>query len=203
MRRPLGDQAFVVAVVPAAVVALAPTEVGVLTRLVRQHRDAVVGEVDFTLIVRAGQWLVHASQRSSAGATTGRGHPLVPNIGSVGFVTQPSSFGEPNPYRAEGYDEDLWRRPEDSARPTDGFAGTSPDGLPPVYTGPPRSTPPPPGWRPPTVIQVPQARVLPPQDLEAIDNGERQASVTTYGVGLIAGAIALLVLVILCGRALF
>ena len=37
----------------------------------------------------------------------------------------------------------------------------------------------------------------------AIDAEEREARTITYGIGLVAGAILLVLLLILCGRALF
>jgi len=97
------------------------------------------------------------------------------------------------------WDEQQWRRPAESD------AGTRSPLPPPEapYTGPPRTTPPDATWRPPIVIQVPPARQLPPQDDTALDAQEQQARTITYGVGMVTGAIALIVLFILCGRALF
>jgi hypothetical protein len=43
---------------------------------------------------------------------------------------------------------------------------------------------------------------LPTQDLTALDADERQARAVTYGVGMVAGAVLLVVLFVLCGRAL-
>jgi hypothetical protein len=53
------------------------------------------------------------------------------------------------------------------------------------------------------MITVPAPRNLPSQDPETIDRTERRALVTTYGVGMIAGAIGLLLLIVLCGRLVF
>lgn len=53
------------------------------------------------------------------------------------------------------------------------------------------------------MITVPAPRSLPAQDADTIEQVERRALVTTYGVGMIAGAIALLVLIVLCGRLVF
>ena len=104
-----------------------------------------------------------------------------------------------------GGDDLVWRRP-----PSGGTApGTPPPpgqpapAGPPPYTGPPRTSPPPPDWRPRVLIQPPPPHELPKQDLAAIDAEEREARTITYGVGLVAGAILLVVLLILCGRALF
>jgi hypothetical protein len=87
-------------------------------------------------------------------------------------------------------------RPDAAAEP----AGAS---TVPAYQGPPRSTPPPAEWRPRTLIQVPAPRVLPAQDTAALDAEEKAARTTTYGVGMVAGAVLLIVLFVLCGRALF
>jgi len=53
------------------------------------------------------------------------------------------------------------------------------------------------------VIQPPEARKLPAQDEDALDAAERQARTVTHGIGMIAGAILLLLLVVLCGRLIF
>ena len=43
---------------------------------------------------------------------------------------------------------------------------------------------------------------MPPQDLPAIEANEQQARTFTLGVGMVAGTILLVVLFVLCGRAL-
>jgi hypothetical protein len=101
-------------------------------------------------------------------------------------------------------DDLQWRRPVGP----DPMAGRFPEpgiDVPavPEYAGPPRATPPPSDWRPRTLIQVPAPRVLPEQDLTALDAEEKSARTTTYGVGMIAGAVVLVLLFVLCGRALF
>jgi len=53
------------------------------------------------------------------------------------------------------------------------------------------------------MIRVPPARALPPQDDVLLDEQERGARTVTYGVGMVAGAVALIVLIVLCGRVLF
>jgi hypothetical protein len=53
------------------------------------------------------------------------------------------------------------------------------------------------------MISVPAPRNLPAQDQESIERVERRALTTTYGVGMIAGAIGLLLLIVLCGRLVF
>lgn len=71
------------------------------------------------------------------------------------------------------------------------------------YAGPPPTVAPPAGWRPPVVYQPPPPREMPAQDLERLDAVEREARTVTYGVGLVAAAVMLLLLLILCGRLLF
>ncbi len=109
-----------------------------------------------------------------------------------------------------GGDDLYWRRPPaGSGTPTPGAPGpagpepTGPESAPPPYSGPPPTTPPPAGWRPRLLIQPEPPRNLPVQDLPAIDAREREARTVTYGVGMLAGAVLLIVLLILCGRVLF
>jgi hypothetical protein len=73
----------------------------------------------------------------------------------------------------------------------------------PGYAGPPPTEPPPAGWRPPVYAQVPPPRPLAPQDVEAIEAQEKEARTLTYGVGLVAAAIAVVVGCLLCSRVLF
>jgi hypothetical protein len=44
---------------------------------------------------------------------------------------------------------------------------------------------------------------MPGQNLQALDEAEGSAKTVTYGVGLVAAAIALIVMVLLCARAIF
>lgn len=100
-------------------------------------------------------------------------------------------------------DEDaFWRRP-DGPEPEPPFAQPAGPPAPPPYTGPPKSAPPPAGWRPPFVAESPAARELPPQDKAALDEAERSARTLTYGVGMVAGALALVAMCLLCSRLLF
>jgi hypothetical protein len=119
-------------------------------------------------------------------------------------VTEPTSPGtssgaNPGGYPAQAWDEQQWRRP--TAGP-ESVAPPAP-ATDPVYTGPPRAGAAAAMWRPRTVLQVPPARRLPPQDDAVIDGHEHRARTVTYGVGMIAGAVALIVLIVLCGRVLF
>jgi hypothetical protein len=119
-------------------------------------------------------------------------------------VTEPTSPGtssgaNPGGYPAQAWDEQQWRRP---AAGPESVAPPAP-ATDPVYTGPPRAGAAAAMWRPRTVLQVPPARRLPPQDDAVIDGHEHRARTVTYGVGMIAGAVALIVLIVLCGRVLF
>jgi hypothetical protein len=44
---------------------------------------------------------------------------------------------------------------------------------------------------------------MPAQDMDALDEDEGSARTVTYGIGLVAGAIALLLMCLLCARAIF
>ena len=44
---------------------------------------------------------------------------------------------------------------------------------------------------------------MPEQDIEALDEAEGSARTLTYGIGLVAGAIALILMCLLCARAIF
>ncbi|MFD1322460.1 translation initiation factor 2 [Micromonospora sonneratiae] len=98
-------------------------------------------------------------------------------------------------------DDSVWRRPADQpaeAPPPERAAPT-----PPAYQGPPPTSPPPPGWRPPVHIQPPPPRQLPPQNLAGLEEQERSARTVTYGIGLIAGAVLIVVICLLCARIVF
>ncbi|WP_433083130.1 translation initiation factor 2 [Dactylosporangium sp. CA-052675] len=98
-------------------------------------------------------------------------------------------------------DDAYWRRP---AEGTEAAPPPAPPGPPSVpYTGAPRTTPPPRGWRPPVVEPPAPPRTLPPQDDERVDREEQAATILTKGMGIFAGAVLVVVLLILCGRALF
>ena len=98
-------------------------------------------------------------------------------------------------------DDEYWQRQDqayDASRPRP----PAPDQAPP-YEGPPRTEPPSPHWRPPVVPQPPPPRSMPEQDIDALDEAEGSARTLTYGVGLVAGAIALILMCLLCARAIF
>ncbi|SDT76180.1 hypothetical protein SAMN04489716_7537 [Actinoplanes derwentensis] len=99
-------------------------------------------------------------------------------------------------------DDAFWQRPDPAAESL-GRPEPAPKAEPIGYSGPPRATPPPADWRPPTVAHPPPPRRLPAQDDEALDQAEGSARTVTYGVGLVAGAIALVIICLLCSRLFF
>ena len=115
-------------------------------------------------------------------------HPAVPSVN----VSAPNGVPDDDAY---------WRRPDSQPEPSRPVP-PAPDPVP-EYSGPPRTDPPPPNWRPPTVQQPPPPRSMPAQDMDAIDEAERSARTVTFGVGLVAGAIALILMCLLCARAIF
>jgi len=98
-----------------------------------------------------------------------------------------------------------WQRPGDVPAGGSRAVG-SPTAAPasgePLYAGPPRTQPPPLGWRPPMVVQPPVPRHLPPQDPARLDADERGARTLTLGIGMIGGAVVLIVTCMLCSRLL-
>ena len=168
---------------------LTPTAIGVVAGLVRQHREIVLIEVDqavriFTQVFRP----VHAKQSTQAWFSAGDRLAL---IASVSVTTR---NGGPA-------DDEFWRRPADGTPPPPELPPTSPPG--PAYPGPPPSAPPPRGWRPPVVMQPAAPRELPPQDSTGIEEEERSARTLTYGIGMIAAAVLVVVVCLLCSRVLF
>lgn len=103
-----------------------------------------------------------------------------------------------------GSDDDAyWQRPDAEPEPF-GAGRPVPEPTPtPIYQGPPRPAHPNPHWRPPLVSQPPPPRTMPGQDMDALDESEGAARTVTYGVGLVAGAIALILMCLLCARAIF
>jgi hypothetical protein len=99
-------------------------------------------------------------------------------------------------------DDAYWQRPDPAAEPL-GRPEPVPPARPADYQGPPRADPPPADWRPPTIAHPPSPRQLPPQNFEALDDAEGSARTITYGIGLVAGAIALIIVCLLCARLIF
>ncbi|AVT36632.1 hypothetical protein [Plantactinospora sp. BB1] len=103
-------------------------------------------------------------------------------------------------------DDAFWRRP--TGPPADAPESTAGSPAPPPvpeihYPGPPPSITPPPGWRPPLHVQPAPPRPLPGQDHAALDAEEGSARTLTYGVGMVGGAVVLVLMCLLCSRALF
>ena len=98
-------------------------------------------------------------------------------------------------------DDAFWRRPDDGAPA--GPAPTPQPPAPPANRGPPPNDPPPAGWRPPFVAEPVPPRALPAQDEAVLDESERNARTVTYGIGMIAGALMLVTVCLLCSRLLF
>lgn len=99
----------------------------------------------------------------------------------------------------DGGDE-YWRRPAEGAE-SQGAGPVEPARPEPVeYTGPPTSTPPPPGWKPPVVVPTPPPRAMPEQDQQVMDANEGSTKAVTYGVGIFAAAVVLVLIFIVCAR---
>ena len=97
--------------------------------------------------------------------------------------------------RSDGPEEKYWRG---ASGGDEGGAGDASE-----YAGPPPTEPPPPGWRPPIVVQPPPPRRLPPQDEPELDRAEESARTLTLGIGMLAGAVLLIVICVLCSRVVF
>jgi hypothetical protein len=52
-------------------------------------------------------------------------------------------------------------------------------------------------------MQPASPRTLPTQDPDRLDAEEQSARTLTYGVAMVAGAVMVLLVLVLCGRALF
>jgi hypothetical protein len=72
-----------------------------------------------------------------------------------------------------------------------------------AYPGPPPNNPPPAHWRPPLVNQPLPPGELPTQDHDRLDVEEQAARTLTQGIGMVAGAILIVLLLILCARSVF
>jgi hypothetical protein len=101
-----------------------------------------------------------------------------------------------------GNDDDAyWQRPDPSVEAS---LQRPPAPTPqPTYQGPPRVQAPSPFWRPPLVAKPPPPRSMPGQNTDALDEAEGSARTVTYGVGLVAAAIALILICLLCARIIF
>ena len=104
-----------------------------------------------------------------------------------------------------GSDDDAyWQRPDSEPGPFGAGRPVPPAPNPaPTYQGPPRTPPPSAQWRPPVVAKPPPPRSMPGQDIDALDEAEGSARTLTYGIGLVAGAVALILMCLLCARVIF
>ena len=184
------------AVLPEALVvgvaALAPAALGVIAGLVGQECRLFRLEVDLAFRVVVALRLiqdVHGYEGKPR-----RCDRLPPSVVPSVNVSSPTG----------GPDDAYWQRPDPASAPPSPPPAPAAQPTPgPQYQGPPRTTPPPRDWRPPTIAQPPAPRALPAQDMDALDDAEGSARTVTYGVGLVAGAIALILMCLLCARAIF
>jgi hypothetical protein len=110
-------------------------------------------------------------------------------------VSSPNGVPDDNAY---------WQRPDpDSPAPDAARKAAEQPRAGQGYQGPPRQSQPSPQWRPPTIAQPPPPRALPPQNMDALDDAEGSARTVTYGIGMVAGAIALILMCLLCARVIF
>jgi hypothetical protein len=115
-----------------------------------------------------------------------------------------------SPWSSPGQADNPWARPGPGAGPDPADGGSRPAGgwsgyavNPGGYTGPPPTTPPPLGWRPPVYVQAPPPRRLPAQDMATMDKAEQQAQRLTYSFGAVAAVVLVLLTCLLCGRLIF
>ena len=117
---------------------------------------------------------------------------------------QPAAVPSVNVSASTGVPDDhaYWQRPDPDQATLPAPGGPPPERLVP-YAGPPSSAPPRSDWRTPVLREPPAPRSLPPQNLAAVDEAEGAAKTVTYGVGMVAAAIVVILIVVLCGRAIF
>jgi hypothetical protein len=85
--------------------------------------------------------------------------------------------------------DDVWRRPDEQpTAPQDPATERR-------YSGPPPTTPPAAGWRPPLLTPTAPPRSLPILDEDAIDEAEQRARRITHAIGY--GAVTVLLVVAL------
>ncbi|MFF0150242.1 hypothetical protein [Micromonospora sp. NPDC005203] len=100
--------------------------------------------------------------------------------------------------------DDYWRRPGTgdeavAAQPSASSTSTPASG----YVGPPPTVPPPAGWRPPVHLRPAPPRRLPPQDMAELDVAEQRSQRVTYGFGVGAAVVLVVVVCLLCSRIIF
>jgi hypothetical protein len=99
-------------------------------------------------------------------------------------------------------DDAFWRRPA-PGEVTGPPVGPPTPAEPPPYAGPPQAPPPQATWQPPVVSQPPPPRSLPAQDPAALNDAEGSARTVTYGVGMVAAAVLVILMCLLCSRLIF
>jgi hypothetical protein len=182
------DQAFVV-----FISAFPPATRSVVASLLGQHGCFFRVEVDLALSVRVALGLIQ-NAHDYEGRRCGFGR-LPPS--AVPSVNVNSPTGVPD-------DDAYWQRPDPDSGTPDPAPLPAPEPDPAEnYSGPPRPSAANPYWRPPTVAEPPPPRSMPPQDMDALDDAEGSARTVTYGVGLVAGAIVVILMCLLCARAIF
>ena len=175
-----------------AVVALTPAAFRVVTGLFGEQWCLFRLEVDGAVAVGVAFGQVHRVHGYE-------GMPRPPyrrRTLAVSSVDVSAASGPPD-------DDAFWRRPESppeaAGPPPSASAPQHPSG----YAGPPHADPPPRDWQPAIVPQPPPPRLMPAQDMDVLDEEEGSAKTVTYGIGLVAGAIALIIMCLLCARFLF
>nr|WP_240956541.1 hypothetical protein [Micromonospora sp. HNM0581] len=103
--------------------------------------------------------------------------------------------------------DDPWRRPDPGDAAPNGETVRGPEdvasGGASGYHGPPPTTAPAPGWRPPVHLQPTPPRQLPPQDMSGLDTQEQRAQQVTLAVGAVAGTVLVVLACLLGARLLF
>ncbi|MEV0649702.1 translation initiation factor 2 [Phytomonospora sp. NPDC050363] len=96
----------------------------------------------------------------------------------------------------------VWRRPAEGGDAGNMEVVVPPAAPSPRYDGPPRATPPPRGWRVPVVVNAAPPRTMPAQDHAAADAAERSARTFSVGLGILFGAVMLILLLVVIVRAI-
>jgi hypothetical protein len=186
-RRPPGDTAGQPAIPPAAR----------LPRSAPRPEDAVWARPPQSSDPRTPG----ANRTAATGATGATGAETPAGTGAetpagTGAET-PAGTGAETPAGTGGPGTDLVSPHTGSRWGLDGGHGDA------AYSGPPPTNPPPPNWRPSMVAEPMPPRTLPRQDHDRLDVEEQAASTLTTGIGLVAGAILIVLLLLLCARVVF
>jgi hypothetical protein len=179
--------AFLEQAVVIGLVAPAPTPFRVIPGLLGEYGCLLRLEVDGAVAVGLAFGVIHHVH-----GYEGMPRRRYRRRGAVASGDVSASSGVPD-------DDAFWQRretgPEAAHPPAPDWSS--------AYSGPPHADPPSPDWRPTIVPQPPPPRTMPAQDMDALDEEEGSARTVTYGIGLVAGAIAVILMCLLCGRVLF